>query len=118
MGGGEYADIISFHGYCNTEAESVVSVISRYQKVRRRRTVRNSKPLWDTEADWAGDADDVLEGSGNRAAFMAKYYFLHWSAGVSRFVGTRTMAAPGAACGVRPLALIRMLHRMASSNNG
>jgi polysaccharide biosynthesis protein PslG len=85
MGGGEYADIISFHGYCNTEAESVVSVISRYQKVASAHG-QNSKPLWDTEADWAGDADDVLKGSGHRAAFMAKYYFLQWSAGVSRFV--------------------------------
>jgi hypothetical protein len=25
-------------------------------------------------ADWAGDADDVLEGSGNQAASMAKFY--------------------------------------------
>jgi hypothetical protein len=42
--------------------------------------------LWDTEGDWAGDSDDVLEGSANRAAFMAKYYLLQWSDGVSRFV--------------------------------
>jgi hypothetical protein len=84
-GGGNYADIISFHGYCDTEAESINLVVSRYQKVIAAHG-QVSKPLWDTEADWAGDPDDVLEGSENRAAFMAKYYFLQWSDGVSRFV--------------------------------
>jgi hypothetical protein len=84
-GGGDYADIISFHGYCNTEAESIVPVVSRYQQVMKEHG-QSSKPLWDTEADWAGDPDDKLYGSGNRAAFMAKYYFLQWSDGVSRFV--------------------------------
>jgi hypothetical protein len=84
-GGGNYADIISFHGYCDTEAESINLVVSRYQKVIAAHG-QGSKPLWDTEADWAGDPDDVLEGSENRAAFMAKYYFLQWSDGVSRFV--------------------------------
>jgi polysaccharide biosynthesis protein PslG len=84
-GGGEYADIISFHGYCNSEAESIVPVILRYQQLMREHG-QSSKPLWDTEADWAGDPDDVLQGSGNQAAFMAKYYLLQWSGGVSRFV--------------------------------
>ena len=84
-GGGDYADIISFHGYCNAEAESISSVVSRYREVMRTHG-QSSKPLWDTEADWAGDPDDELYGSGNRAAFMAKYYFLQWSEGVSRFV--------------------------------
>jgi polysaccharide biosynthesis protein PslG len=84
-GGGDYADIISFHGYCDAEAESISPVVARYQKVIAAHG-QGSKPLWDTEADWAGDADDVLDGSGNRADFMAKYYFLQWSDGVSRFV--------------------------------
>jgi polysaccharide biosynthesis protein PslG len=84
-GGGNYADIISFHGYCNDEAESINPVVSRYQEVMAAHD-QSGKPLWDTEADWAGDADDVLEGSGNQAAFMAKFYLLQWSAGVSRFV--------------------------------
>jgi hypothetical protein len=84
-GGGNYADIISFHGYCNTEAESINPVVARYQKVIATHG-QEIKPLWDTEADWAGYADDVLEGSGNRADFMAKYYFLQWSEGVTRFV--------------------------------
>jgi polysaccharide biosynthesis protein PslG len=84
-GGGDYADIISFHGYCNDEAESIVPVVSRYQKVMAAHD-QGSKPLWDTEADWAGDPDDVLEGIGNQAAFIAKFYLLQWSAGVSRFV--------------------------------
>lgn len=84
-GGGDYADIISFHGYCNSQAESINSVVSQYRDVIAAHG-QSSKPLWDTEADWAGDSDDVLEGSANRAAFMAKYYLLQWSDGVVRFV--------------------------------
>jgi hypothetical protein len=84
-GGGDYADIMSFHGYCNSKAESINSVISQYRSVIAAHG-QGGKPLWDTEADWAGDSDDVLEGSANRAAFMAKYYLLQWSDGVSRFV--------------------------------
>jgi len=85
QGGGNYADIMSFHGYCNSEAESINSVVSQYRNVISSHGQSN-KPLWDTEADWAGDPDDVLEGSANRAAFIAKYYLLQWSGGVSRFV--------------------------------
>ena len=85
QGGGEYADIMSFHGYCNNEAESINSVVAQYRNVAAAHG-QSGKPLWDTEADWAGDPDDALYGSGNRAAFMAKYYLLQWSGGVSRFV--------------------------------
>jgi polysaccharide biosynthesis protein PslG len=85
QGGGNYADIMSFHGYCNSQAESINSVVSQFRSVIAAHS-QSSKPLWDTEADWAGDADDVLYGNSNRAAFMAKYYLLQWSDGVSRFV--------------------------------
>jgi hypothetical protein len=85
QGGGEYADIMSFHGYCNNQAESINSVVARYRNVVAAHG-QSGKPLWDTEGDWAGDPDDVLYGNANRAAFMAKYYLLQWSAGVSRFV--------------------------------
>jgi polysaccharide biosynthesis protein PslG len=85
QGGGNYADIMSFHGYCNSEAESINSVVFRYRKVISAHGQAN-KPLWDTEADWAGDPDDVLYESTSKAAFIAKYYLLQWSSGVSRFV--------------------------------
>jgi hypothetical protein len=84
-GGGNYADIMSFHGYRNTEAESINGVVSRYQEVLAAHS-QSSKPLWDTEGDWAGDPANVLQGSGDRSAFIAKYYLLQWSDGVSRFV--------------------------------
>lgn len=85
QGGGNYADIMSFHGYWNTEAESINAVVSRYQEVLAVHG-QGGKPLWDTEADWAGDPAAILQGAENRAAFMAKYYLLQWSDGVSRFV--------------------------------
>jgi polysaccharide biosynthesis protein PslG len=85
QGGGNYADIMSFHGYCNGEAEAINSVVAQYRKVISAHG-QGTKPLWDTEADWADDAYDVHEGAANTAAFIAKYYLLQWSGGVSRFV--------------------------------
>jgi hypothetical protein len=85
MGGGNYADIMSFHGYCNGEAETINSVVAQYRNVISAHG-QSTKPLWDTEADWADDPYDVHEGDTNTAAFIAKYYLLQWSSGVSRFV--------------------------------
>jgi Big-like domain-containing protein len=44
---------------------------------------QGSKPLWDTEANWTtvGGYTD----NNARAGFLARYYLLHWSRGVSRF---------------------------------
>jgi polysaccharide biosynthesis protein PslG len=85
LGGGNYADIMSFHGYCNGEAEAINSVVAQYRNVISAHG-QGTKPLWDTEADWADDPYDVHEGDTNTAAFIAKYYLLQWSGGVSRFV--------------------------------
>jgi polysaccharide biosynthesis protein PslG len=85
MGGGDYADILSFHGYCDGEAEAINSVVAQYRSVASAHG-QGTKPLWDTEANWADDPYDVNEGDTNLAAFIAKYYLLQWSGGVSRFV--------------------------------
>jgi hypothetical protein len=125
-GGGNYADIISFHGYCNSEAESIHSVVSQYQTVLATHGQSN-KPLWDTEADWAGDPNDGLEGSANRAAFLTKYYLLQWSEGVSRFVwyaydggpwGGLWNAATGADQDVASYAIVQQWMQGASMTSG
>jgi hypothetical protein len=84
-GGGQFADIMSFHGYWGPVAESIQTVVQSYRSVLAANG-QSTKPLWDTEASWAGDPSNVLQGYPQRAAFLTKYYLLQWSDGVSRFV--------------------------------
>jgi len=84
-GGGQFADIMTFHGYWSTKAEDILTVASSYRTVLAN-AGQDKKPLWDTEASWAGDPSHLLYGDDARAAFVAKYYLLQWSAGVSRFI--------------------------------
>jgi hypothetical protein len=80
-GGAAAADAIAFHGYCCAEApEKIALLISRYQDVSAR---FGKKPLWDTEASWGKSSK--LSGEDARVSFVARYYALHWSAGVARF---------------------------------
>ena len=84
-GGGSYADIMSFHGYWSSTAEDINTVISSYRSVLNANG-QSAKPLWDTEASWAGAGTNVITDPKLRSAFVAKYYLLQWSAGISRFI--------------------------------
>jgi hypothetical protein len=84
-GGGQVSDIITFHGYWGPNAESIKAVVQSYRAVMAA-TGQSTKPLWDTEASWAGDPTNILWGEPQRAAYIAKYYLLQWSDGVARFV--------------------------------
>jgi hypothetical protein len=86
-GGGAYVDIIAFHGYWSSTAEDICNVVSSYQNVVKAHSMA-AKPLWDTEASWAGRNGGIggLTDISQRAAFLAKYYILHWSLGVPRLV--------------------------------
>jgi polysaccharide biosynthesis protein PslG len=86
-GGGAYVDIIAFHGYWSSTAEDIGNVVRSYRNVMKAHHVA-AKPLWDTEASWAGRNGGIggLTDISQRAAFLAKYYILHWSLGVQRLV--------------------------------
>jgi polysaccharide biosynthesis protein PslG len=83
-GGGQYVDVIAFHGYKSATAEDVLQVISAYKQVLA--TAHVNLPVWDTEADWAGDGSHSIADPAAQGAFVAKYFLLHWSQGVSRFI--------------------------------
>ncbi len=83
-GGAPYADIISFHGYWSQTAEDINTVIATYKSVMLATGVEG-KPLWDTESGWTTSSTQYLTDADSQAAFLAKYYLLHWSGGVSRF---------------------------------
>jgi polysaccharide biosynthesis protein PslG len=79
-GGGDYADIIGFHGYWDADALSLPAVVSRFKAVAQARNA--TKPMWDTEAGWGENPPNMDPTS--KAAFLAKYYLLHWSLGIRR----------------------------------
>lgn len=83
-GGASYVDIISFHGYWSQTAEDINTVIASYRSVMLTTGVEG-EPLWDTEASWTTSPTQYISDADGQAAFLAKYYLLHWSAGVSRF---------------------------------
>jgi hypothetical protein len=84
-GGAAYVDVIAFHGYWSAEVEDVVNVISSYRAVMAAQGV-TQLPLWDTEASWGGFGNLGTPSSAHQVGFVAKYYLLHWSMGVPRFV--------------------------------
>jgi polysaccharide biosynthesis protein PslG len=83
-GGGKYADIMAFHGYLapGAHAESIISTITEFKAVFAKHG-QGQKPIWDTEAGWG--ENPWLPDPDLQAAFLAKFYLLHWSAGVGRF---------------------------------
>jgi hypothetical protein len=83
-GGASYVDIISFHGYWSQTAEDINTLIVTYKSVMRANGV-SGKPLWDTEASWTTGWTQYPTDGESQAAFLAKYYLLQWSGGVSRF---------------------------------
>jgi hypothetical protein len=79
-GGGKYADIMTFHGYWDQKGESLIPVINNFKRVFAAYG-QDAKPSWDTEASWQPSSLDP----NLQSAFVAKYYLLHWSFGVTRF---------------------------------
>jgi polysaccharide biosynthesis protein PslG len=83
-GGGNYADIMAFHGYLarDAKAESIIATIASFKAVFAQHG-QKAKPVWDTEASWGQNPS--LPDPDLQAAFLAKFYILHWSAGIERF---------------------------------
>jgi polysaccharide biosynthesis protein PslG len=87
-GGVNYADVIAFHGYSANSVpapEEIVAAADRFHTMMSANGVSN-KPLWDTEASW-GVSNNVpkITNQDDQAAFVARYYLLHWSKGIQKF---------------------------------
>jgi len=77
-GGPTGVDVITFHGYW-PDPEHVTRTVSQIQTIMSKYNL-SSKPLWDTEGAWSGNLAAQQQGG-----FVARYYLLQWSTGVSRF---------------------------------
>ena len=84
-GGGQYVDVISFHGYLWPHPPVPERIIDLVQAIREvmDHNGQADKPLWDTEAAW-GHREEY-PNPDLQAAFLARMYLLHWSLGVERF---------------------------------
>jgi hypothetical protein len=76
-GGPTGVDVITFHAYWPTP-ETVIRNVNQMQAVMAKYNL-SSKPLWNTEGAWNSLVADQQSG------FVARYYLLQWSTGVSRF---------------------------------
>jgi len=90
VGGAQYADIITYHGYVYRSgcvgfprAEDELAMIDRVRAIMATYG-QSSKPLWDTEVSWGVTSASCFYHSNLQAAFLAQLYMLHWSAGVER----------------------------------
>ena len=65
-----------------TMPRTIISTISKFKEVFAEHG-QATKPAWDTEAGWG--EDKWLPDPNLQASFLAKFYLLHWSAGVAQF---------------------------------
>ena len=91
LGGGKYADIISFHGYNWSttwgvwpQPEDIVPLVEnlKAQLVLYNQT---SKPLWCTEGSWGDTSGNGFTDPDLHAAFLSRHYLLQESEGVVRY---------------------------------
>lgn len=84
-GGGDYVDVISFHGYLWPKPpipERLVDLVQAIREVMDHKG-QADKPLWDTEGGWG--RQEEYPDPDLQAAYVSRMYLLHWSLGVERF---------------------------------
>jgi hypothetical protein len=86
-GGTTDIDAVAMHAYPDPShdiAETVTtSMTTTILSVMSKYGLRD-KPLWDTEGSWGYASAGAITDPGLRSAFVARYYLLHWSVGISR----------------------------------
>jgi hypothetical protein len=89
QGGGQYADVISVHGYVFQdggtfgEPENVVPYLANFRAVLKTYG-QDSKPIWDTEASWGDSQKLGFTDPDLQAGWLARFYILHRSNWIDR----------------------------------
>jgi hypothetical protein len=91
LGGGRYADIITFHGYnwstqpgVYPQPEAIVPLVDNLKAVLASNG-QQMKPLWCTEGGWGDTTGNGFTAPDLHAAFLARHYLLQQSEGVLRY---------------------------------
>ena len=86
-GGPTGVDIVGTHGYVENFGNQPESLeqgkATAWHPMMLQYGLAN-KPIWDTEGSWGLDTAAGLDADA-RAAFLARFYLLHWSAGITKF---------------------------------
>jgi len=86
-GGPTGVDVIAVHGYLQPAGDRPES-LAAYKAIPWHPVMLQyglgNKPIWDTEGSWGQDNIAALD-SDAQAAFLARFYLLHWSAGITSF---------------------------------
>jgi hypothetical protein len=84
-GGGNYADIVAFHGYINPALgqapENITGTVD--QLTSSLSGPLATKPFWNTEGGWTQNTS--LPNADMEAGFLARMYLMQWFKGVGRF---------------------------------
>jgi polysaccharide biosynthesis protein PslG len=84
LGGGQYADVISLHGYVfqdggrHGEPENLVPYLANFRAVLKTYG-QSAKPIWDTEASWGDSQKTSFTDPDLQAGWLARFYILHRS---------------------------------------
>ena len=89
-GGVRTVDVISLHGHLSFKGQNMVpetigGSLSVPLKAVMAKYGLSQKPLWDTEGSWGDTNSGAITDPDLQAAFLARYYLLHWSNGITRF---------------------------------
>ena len=89
--GGQFADIIGFHGYVSSGMsgfcpipENVITVIDDMNSAITGASGEPGKPWFDTEDGWSKASDEGFLDQDREAAFLARYDMIQASMGVAR----------------------------------
>jgi len=86
-GGGNFADVIAWHGYSGRNdrpalpVEDLTRQIQTLKSVLARRHM-SELPIWDTEGGWGKDAQ--LLDENEQASFLIKWYLIQFTNGIAR----------------------------------
>ncbi len=90
-GGVTDVDVVGFHAYPpstihtgNVAEDEITSLVAGMKSVMAKHRLVN-KPLWDTEGSWGNEGTGAITDPDLQTSFLARYYLMHWSLGVTRF---------------------------------
>jgi len=84
LGGGKYADIISYHFYVKDRPEAMLDLILPMKQMMQKYGL-SDKPLWDTEAGFIKRMTGPIDQQRQAPGWAARAYILNWAAGVQRY---------------------------------
>ena len=83
LGGSNYVNAISFHGYPNIGMDPEQVQGSVYQiQIMMNQAGLNSLPIWDTESSWRNNTN--IPAASDQASWLARHFLLEQSIGVQR----------------------------------